>query len=724
MTGQDEAAVRAAVAAGAERLRDAGRGLLHVCGPAGSGRTAVLAGIAAADPEAVLIDAAGRTMESVVAELADRTGLLRRRPDGGWPVLRQALLKEKKERTLLIANAERAGRYVDGYEPVRLQALIDGLAAATRQGRLRLVVEQTRTPELPAEPSPKYWEDVLRLTDGQGPEELRALEAALPSDAVAAVRALANARLRRVPLDGWAALCKAAQLPVAGRQLTDWAADPRWVVQDADGVGVKGPALAEALRYPAEQSVAFHARMTERLLAAEPADWAARSLPGHAAAAGKFEELLADARALARIPQDALVDGLQAAYRDGEGANGGRAAEHGTRAAELSYLAGYGLAGAPHGEWVARLAHDACTRGQFDRAETLAAASPEPLLFRTAWAHWRPNGEFAPPIEPWHRADVCEVVAAEYRGAPAVLTEDEDGIRFVRDAATGELLGGPFTEDPEDLRRTGAATLTVRPAVRRTEVLDPDADAEAAKPLGTFHHPDAERAGAVGELLVLADVRGAYAVRLDPTRLDPHPRQPATRVGRYVRLRARHFDPAALPPLPDLLARTFGAERLHRIDPVPDGIADASARELLATVGLPSVESRSGYWLAPDQGLPARPWSPWPGAEQPPGAGPFHLIGGWVGADLVLDGADGRVLRMIPADWPERALPREPLIGTGLHAFLTMVALQQQYLTVYRPGELDRAELLAELAVRLAGVDPAAVATDSWQHVLEPDTWA
>ncbi|MFD5559245.1 SUKH-4 family immunity protein [Kitasatospora griseola] len=706
MTGRDETAVAAAIATATERLQSGSRGRLHVTGPAGSGKSAVLAGIAEAFPAAIAIDAAGRSADSVVQELSDRTGALRRRGFGTLDDLERALRRDRTARTVLLANTQQAGSLACGGEAVRLRAVVGALTTAAQEGRLQLVVEQPEPPApLDAEPT-AYWLEVLRLSGGTGHDELTALTAAVPPQSLAALRALANAQLRRVPVAAWAELCRAADVPVTEADLLALAAEP--LVREADGtVGFDRPALVEELQYAPVEAAAFHVRMTEHLSAADlTAPWAARSLPGHAAASGRFDNLLDDPRALAHIPQDALTEALRTAYADG-------AFRYGTPAAALRHLVGYGLAGAPHGEWVAWLAHDAHTRGRFDRAEALAAACPEPLTFRTVWSRWSPIGAFTPRTGPWHTEEIDRVYAAELRGAPVVVTEDEEENGWVRDAATGELIG------PADSGLgPGSATLTVRPGIGYATVLDgPD-----GAPLGLFHHPDAETAGAVGDLLVLAGVRGAYAVRPDVELLRDAPaHRLVPLVGSFGRQLPRPYDPAATPDLQQLLEQAFGAEGLHPIDPVPDGITHGPTRELLATVGLPAVDSPTGYWLTPGAQLPARTW---PDGVEQLGTGPYHLLGGWLGADLVLDGSDGRVLRMMPAHWPDTARPREPLIGTTLERFLTMIAVQAQYLTAYWPREADSNDLLSELRTRLAGIDPDAAATDSWQHVLEPDTWA
>ncbi|MFD8478282.1 SUKH-4 family immunity protein [Kitasatospora sp. NPDC059673] len=708
MAGRDETAVTEAIAAATERLQGGSRGRLHVTGPAGSGKSAVLAGIAEAFPAALLIDVAGRSADSVVQELIDRTGVLRRRAFGTLDDLERALRRDRTARTVLLANTQLAGSLACGGEADRARAVVAALATSAQEGRLQLVVEQSQPPEPPPVEPTAYWLEVLRLPGGPGPEELAALTAAAPPQALAALRALANAQLRRVPVAAWAELCRAADVPFGEAELAALAADP--LVREPDGtVGFDRPALVEELRYAPAEAAAFHGRMTDRLLTTIDltAPWAARSLPGHAAAAGRFDELVEDARALAHVPQDALTEALRTAY----GRSGGF--RYGTPAAALRYLTGYGLAGAPHGEWVARLAHDAHTRGQFDRAEALAAACPEPLTFRTVWSRWRPIGAFTPRTEPWHTEEIDLVQAAELRGTPVVLIEDEEENRFLRDAATGASI-----HQEGDELGPGSAELTVRQKVGYAEILDgPD-----GAPLGLFHHPDADAAGAVGDLLVLAGVRGAYAVRPDVKLLRDAPEHRLVAlVGSFGRQLPRPYDPADLPDLRQLLEQAFGAGQLHRIDPVPDGITHRPTRELLATVGLPAIDSPTGYWLTPADHLPARPW---PDGVEPAGRGPFHLLGGWLGADLVLDGSDGRVLRMMPAHWPDTSRPREPLIGTTLERFLTLIAVQAQYLSAYWPREADSHDLLSELRTRLAGIDPDAAATDSWQHVLEPDTWA
>ncbi|MFJ8045884.1 SUKH-4 family immunity protein [Kitasatospora sp. NPDC096147] len=722
MTGLDEAAVESAVEALTERLRDGGPGPVLVQGPSGSGRSAVLRAVAERFPEAVLVDAAGRSADAVVAELIERIGALSsRRPSYRDLIgLGSALRRERAPRTVLVANGELAGSLRSGGEPLVVRALLRTLWYAATEGRLRLVIETGTAAPYDQWPS-KPGLTVVPLSDGPGPEQLRELTAAVSAETLAALRALADGQLRRVPAAAWAQLCEAAEVPVDAARLTTLAAELRWLDESRDGIGFSTPALVAELRRPAAEAAAFHSRMTDRLLAGDLAeDWAVRSLPGHAVAAGRFDELLADARAVARVPQSALVEGFRAGYRET-----GIAPD--THAAALHFLTGYGLEGAPHGEWVARLAHDAFTRGQSERAEELARACPEPLPFRTVWSHWRPAGDFTPPTGPVHHGDVEIVEPVDLDGRLAVVTEGSGDVRLLRDAATGELLAelsDPAYDGPQPVGLPPeAAALTVRPSWGYTYVLPTGADPKA-EPLGVLHHPEADYANAVGELLVVTAARGAYAVRLDAGLLREGPHgQLRSVVGAHGRVLPRAFDPSKVADLRGLLERAFGAERLHRPteDELPAGITDPATRRLLTTVGLPRVEGLSGLWLTPQDGLPVREWESTPDAGQPSGSGPFHLIGDWMGGPLVLDGSDGRVLRMLRPDTPEYQLPRQPLVGRSLESFLAMVGLERQYLRVYRTGGPDTAEVLAELQVQLAGVDGAAAASDVWQYALDPD---
>ncbi|MFJ5885035.1 SUKH-4 family immunity protein [Kitasatospora cineracea] len=729
MTGRDEVAVEAAIGTLAERLRDGGPGLVVVRGAAGSGRSTVLGALAERFPDAVLVDAAGRSADAVVAELIDRIRPPRRRrfmardTYGDVTDLVLGLRQDTEPRTVLVTNAEFAGSLRSGGEPQLMRQVLNTLRIAAEEGWLQLVLERSASDPRRERPSNRAV-TVVELPGGTGAEEFRALEADVSPDVLAALRALANGQLRRMPVTAWARLCAAAEVPYGERELADLAAELPCLADDMDSVGFVRPALADQLRYEDETAAAFHHRMTDLLRTDGPAEpWALRSLPGHAAAAGRFDELLADAALLARIPQDALLEAFRACYPDG--------IERGTHAAALHFLSGYGLSGASQGEWVAWLAHDAFTRGDVERAETLAAASPEPLPFRTVWSRWRAAGDFTPPTEPGHQSTVEIVEPAEFDGASAVVTEGSGSLRLVRDAATGRLLAALTGESAESERSrlvmlpADGAALNVRANYHVTAVLPPGADRKAPA-LKVFHHPDADWSGAVGDLLVLAGAQGAYAVRLDIDLLREGPAERlCSLIGGDGFLLPKPFDPAEVADLRGVLERAFGPERIHRLpaDQLPAGITHEPTRRLLTEIGVPKAAGLVGLWLTPHEGLPVRAWESTPDAEQPTGSGPFHLIGDWLGAPLLLDGSDGRVLRMLNPESPAYTAPREPLVGSSLESFVTMVALEKQYLEVYRTEGPDTYDILDELQAQVAGVDRAAAESDVWQYALESDNW-
>ncbi|MDR3082133.1 MAG: hypothetical protein LBV60_14615, partial [Streptomyces sp.] len=471
MAGRDEVAVEAAIGALAERLRDSGPGLVVVRGAAGSGRSAVLRALAERFPESVLVDAAGRSADSVAAELIDRIRppewrrFMARDTYGDFTDLVLGLRQDSRPRTVLVANAELAGSLRSGGEPRLMRQVLDTLRISAEEGWLQLVVERSASGPRNERRSNRAV-TVVELPGGAGPEEFRALEEAVSPEVLGALRALANGQLWRVPVTAWAQLCAAAEVPYNERELTGLP----WLVEDGNGIGFVRPALAEQLRYEGEAAVAFHHRMTDLLLADGPTEpWALQSLPGHMAAAGRFDELLANAALLAKIPQDALLEAFRVCYPDG--------IERGTHAVALHFLSGYGLAGAPHGEWVAWLAHDAFTRGDVERAEALAAASPEPLPVRTVWSRWRAAGDFTPPTEPGHQSTVELVDPAEFDGASVVVTEGSGSLRLVRDAATGRLLAALTDESAESEKSrlvmlpADSAALNVRANYNVTAVL-------------------------------------------------------------------------------------------------------------------------------------------------------------------------------------------------------------------------------------------------------------
>ncbi|KJK56697.1 SUKH-4 family immunity protein [Saccharothrix sp. ST-888] len=721
---RDEAVLAAAVEEARGWLTGPERaGRLYVGGVSGAaqaGRTALLEALRAEFPEALYLDAGGLSAEGLVRGLVEQLDPAQQNGLDSLDDLERLFRSDKEPRIVLVANTQWAGALSTSGEPARVAEVLTALGYARERAPFKLITEVASVPQ-----SPPAGCRVIELPGSSRSEIAESVRQGLPPRAVLALRALAHAQLRAVPVEAWAALCRAAEVEVAEDELLGWADELPWLSVTAAGlIGFRSAAVAPALReLPGTASESVHRRMAAALQSGTPADWASRSLPGHAAAAGSFDDLLADPAVLARIPQEALLEGFGAGYPAG--------IAQGTHAAALHYLAGCGPAGVSHGEWVAWLSHDAFTRGRFERAAQLAEASPEPLPFTTVWSHWRASGDFTRPAAGL-TTEPIGVAAVSWAGSPAVFAEDEDGNALVRAAATGELLAGPLAaeEEPDELELLPEDS----PAAPRWLIEADGQDAEVfdagdGRRLGVLRHPGTGQFGVVGDLVVVAGSQGTCALRIEPSRLRQEPgRRPTLSALPYGEVLARPYEGAEREDTRALLERVFGPEDVHRLRPadVPAGVGHEPTRRVLTEVGVPEVAGLIGLWLDPltAEGLGPRPWESVEEAQQPDGSGPFYSLGEWMGCPLLLDGADGRVLRMLPADASEWQHPREPLVGTDLRSFLTMVALESWYLDVHRAYRgPDQDEVLAELRLRLAGVDPEAAARDCWEYALEPDNW-
>ncbi|MDG4856977.1 hypothetical protein P8605_02175 [Streptomyces sp. T-3] len=219
------------------------------------------------------------------------------------------------------------------------------------------------------------------------PDITRAPFDALPARQRIAVRALALAEPRRVRFEEWGALCSVLGADFDGSELRDIAQRLDFVSVDSTNDLPVAPAHESDAHWlrsavPTAELRAFHHSVVDYLFACEDddplSDYLARALPAHAAAAGRFEGLLAAPRLLAKCTHASLVEALPVAFPDGIPA--------GAFSADLHYLDALGVAPASHAEWLSVLHLLALSQGDESRARELAE-SDGPLPWRTVWSN-------------------------------------------------------------------------------------------------------------------------------------------------------------------------------------------------------------------------------------------------------------------------------------------------------------------------------------------------
>ncbi|MFB8756013.1 SUKH-4 family immunity protein [Streptomyces nigra] len=485
------------------------------------------------------------------------------------------------------------------------------------------------------------------------------------------IRALALSEPRRVPWEAWSELARAAGAEevddTALRGLTHRFSDVLTVT--GEEVSFIDEAVAEALRRdtPAELSQRVNSHMVAWLrgLASRlrhPDGWAAsgplgryaaHGLAMHAVQAGEFDTLLRAGEILANLPQSALLDAAHCAH-DGS-------VPDTNAAADAVYLHMYGVTPAEQGEWAAWLHLMATARNDTALCASIERSGVQ-LPWKVRWTHWRPPGGYDPSyLEP---GPVSSLLDVRWHDRPAIATQgDDDSIR-VYDAETGHLVAGPYYGDlPDEV--TSALTWPMetgraRPTSRQQLLAHDD----------TQEGPDFFFLGALlrtGQLTVLAGPGGLFAVQgTDPAPLPGPPLLGTKTAASPTLLRDASGTTAAdLPQLfPDASVLCTPLESL------PPGLADETARRVLTEIGLPVMQEK-GIRLEPDYDkfLFELPWTK--DIEPPAETGPFFQIGLWSGAEIVIDGPTGHILRM-PRSTDESGLDGY-LIATNLDRFLAMV---------------------------------------------------
>ncbi|WP_327665319.1 SUKH-4 family immunity protein [Streptomyces sp. NBC_00498] len=697
--------------------RAGGRGgsAAYVVAPVGADTGGVMRRVHEDVPGSVLVDAAGLSAEQVVRGVLKSLGV--EADSGKRGALRTALGALREERLVVLVNTRRAGVTRRSYEPERL--ITWALPWLTR-GKVAVVTDTD--PEF----LPRGMSDdcVFRLPVG---------DVAI-ADAPAALRALALAEPRIVPFPVWAEL-------IAGLsgdcqiELDEFAHEHADVLAIGPlGVSFVDENVAEELRRRTDpdELARTNRHLVDWLLQRAATDfrhpegwarsnaiglYAAAGLAMHAVQAGTYDELLRDGRAVAHLPQTALMDAARSRSLVVFG---------NTPAADAIHLWGWGVVPRGQGEWASWLHLMASSRGDNEFASTVAASGLA-LPWRTKWAHWRqPGGYHVRFLEAGRFVRLTEV---RWQGRPAVAalqqrTVDGEPEPYVtvRDLESGELVAGPWNRDEALLEHRSELAMpdgsaTTHPA-RLSELF---ADAAPPRDKDAFVLPCAPLA--VGGVVVFGGDLGLVAIRAQGAGLaDTFGSRHAPLTGSYADASPSSPVDAAPPSHTDLVA-LFGAEDVMEAEPeeLPDELTHQPTRELLLEFGLPDLHEGAMALLPYGDGdVDPLDEVEWPeDVEAVAERGPFFQIGRWMGGELVVDGPTGRILR-VPSGSDEEYLAGLPA-ARGLEEFLTMVAL---FVTGLRTRSLlpplspEREEIPYWVLGALSDVDEAGSEQPAWSYVL------
>ncbi|MEV8091060.1 SUKH-4 family immunity protein [Streptomyces nigra] len=669
------------------------------------GGAAVLEDVRRRIPGSVLVDATELDAEGVFRAAL---GVIEVPDDQARPYAwRAAVRKYGKGKLVLIAHAGRAGLTRRSAQPTLVREYVAERLALTGP---RIAVDIP-----PLGDSPLTRRRLSLWLDDSASEGVGAVSQSLE------MRALALSEPRRVPWEAWSELARAAGAEevddTALRGLTHRFSDVLTVT--GEEVSFIDEAVAEALRRdtPAELSQRVNSHMVAWLrgLASRlrhPDGWAAsgplgryaaHGLAMHAVQAGEFDTLLRDGEVLANLPPSALLDAAHCAH---EGS-----VPDTNAAADAVHLHMYGVTPAEQGEWAAWLHLMATARNDTALCASIERSGVQ-LPWKVRWTHWRPPGGYDPSyLEP---GPVSSLFDVRWHDRPAIATQgDDDSIR-VYDAETGHLVTGPYYGDlPDEV--TSALTWPMetgraRPTSRQQLLAHDD----------TQEGPDFLFLGALlrtGQLTVLAGPGGLFAVQgTDPAPLPGPPLLGTkTAAGPTLLTDTSGTTAADLPQLfPDASVLCTPPESL------PPGLADETARRVLTDIGLPVMQEK-GIRLEPDYDkfLFELPWTK--DIEPPAETGPFFQIGLWSGAELVIDGPTGHILRM-PRSTDESGLDGY-LVATNLDRFLAMVTWwitgHRILNTIENRDEEHLFRQHTEDAVWI--IDNAGAATPIWTYALYND---
>ncbi|MFJ8633092.1 SUKH-4 family immunity protein [Streptomyces sp. NPDC093568] len=609
--------------------------MAELTGPPGSGRTETLLRLGEARSEAVLVDATGLTCEDVIDRVmtaAGFTALPEKRSDWGFELEDSAL----GGGLVIIVNAHRAGRTRRSTEPARMvHRFTTELAVG---GGLKVLIERDL-------PDDRLAHDhlVVALQPSASKEATGHLSGGTDTEAL---RALALAEVRRVPLPVWTVLAQALGSHV-GRSpdvATTLETSGELLELAGDGwVRFRDERHAETLRRSTDAeviravNVELVAWLRNQPAAGTTGEYLTQGLAMHAVQADEFDSVQRSGRLVARIDQVALIDAARA--------DGSYVVDGASPAGDAVNLWMCGVDSLSQSEWASWLHLMSTVRGDTETAAQIAS-SGRPLPWQVRWAHWRPPGVLnAAYVRPGPLGD--PVIAPEdyLPGRHAVSAPGEwDERHRVWDAETGEELAGPW---PAAMPAPGQREPLWPTDVERN--VTPDWDDLTV--FETLEPPFLSDQVRIGDLLVVTGLGGIFAVEL-------HDPAGSPRISK-VHGEPLFDDSGFLPALHGGTARPRGSYDPDLFEPgvvrrlptglVPDGVTDAEARRVLTEVGLPAFEGAAIRLEALDEvGLP--PLDPGDlSADAVPGA--YYKIGTWGAGDLVLHGRTGQVVLFGADDW-------------------------------------------------------------------------
>ncbi|MER5752745.1 SUKH-4 family immunity protein [Streptomyces sp. NPDC002088] len=670
-----------------------------------AGKTGVLREIAGRHPDSVFLDCAGMPSEEIARKLAASFGVAA--PDTYGRNFAEAVTKITTGPVVILANTQWAGNLRTTREPERAvhQVVRTLIRNHRRSVRMRLLIEVEHTADMVA--SLRGRELTLR-----GPDE----NDAQPTDSMnqteaAAFRALALAESRTVPLTVWSILCSALGHDFSVQQLEELVSSysPDTLTRtDSEftwpAAAFRRESTAQAWRgtLPPEEAQRFHLQALSTLRSVDPVSAAVRwyvhrSAAGHAAAAGAFESLLEDAPTMAQVSHHSLFEAFEAAYHD-------HSVPSASLAAGLYYLAERGVWPSTHGEWLALLHHTLLNRGP--SGETLAdqlltAADSSTWPWHTMWAHGAGPG-IATTEHLIRRPTARTLRLGQTDSDSLAIATDDQGNSNIWRLGTGEP----------------AADQADAPAV--PESFTADQGLHGWRPAGAADgHVDlprmpryVRRAVRAGDLAVMSSSDGVFAIRIHSS--EPKAAQPEV-LKRMLRTDTRvataDFPAEALHANAEWFESVWGPSLLKRVaeDSLPASLADADARRFLTEIGFPYAR---GFLELETVDLSATGLTAI--SDSPIGQGTGFRLGTWQGAQLLLDGASGKVLQ------DGSSGISDPLAGSSLRQFVTMARLYFWWFASDWPIE----DTEADLRSWLARIDPDAYAAQCWQRVFEDYNFA